>query len=65
MIRVKDHKTRYMFNPFDYLGQKRRKLLDDFWPGTFREHVRPILPVELLAKHFSEDTGVPPTNWWP
>ncbi len=24
MIRIKDHKTRYMFNPFGYLGQKRR-----------------------------------------
>jgi hypothetical protein len=24
MIRIKDHKTRYMFDPFGYLGQKRK-----------------------------------------
>lgn len=59
MIRIKDHKTRYMFDPFGYLGQKRKKLLDNSWPGTFRDHVRPILPVELLARHFSEDMGRP------
>jgi hypothetical protein len=29
MIRIKDHKTRYMFDPFGYLGQKRKKLLVD------------------------------------
>jgi hypothetical protein len=59
MIRIKDHKTRYMFDPFGYLGQKRKLLLDNSWSGTFRDHVRPILPVELLAKHFSEDMGRP------
>lgn len=59
MIRIKDHKTRYMFNPFNYLGEKRKKLLEDSWAGVFRDHVRPILPVHLLADHFSEDTGRP------
>ncbi len=59
MIRIKDHKTRYMFDPFGYLGQKRQKLLKDSWAGVFRDHVRPVLPVHLLADHFSEDTGRP------
>ena len=59
MIRIKDHKTRYMFDPFGYLGQKRKKLLENSWPGVFRDHVRPILPVHLLAKHFSEEMGRP------
>jgi hypothetical protein len=59
MIRIKDHKTRYMFNPFGYLGQKRKRLLESSWAGVFREHIRPILPVHLLAEHFSEDRGRP------
>jgi hypothetical protein len=59
MIRIKDHKTRFMFNPFRYLGQKRKKLLEDSWAGVFRDHVRPVLPVHLLADHFDEDTGRP------
>ena len=59
MIRIKDHKTRYMFNPFGYLGQKRKQLLENSWPGVFRDHVRPILPVDLLAKYFSDAMGRP------
>ena len=59
MIHIKDHKTRYMFDPFGYLGQKRKKLLENSWAGVFRDHVRPILPVHLLADHFSEDLGRP------
>jgi len=59
MIRIKDHKTRYMFDPFGYLGQKRKKLLEGSWAGVFRDQVRPILPVHLLAEHFNEDMGRP------
>jgi len=59
MIRIKDHKTRYMFDPFGYLGQKRKQLLESSWAGVFRDHIRPILPVHLLAEHFSEDMGRP------
>ena len=59
MIRIKDHKTRYMFDPFGHLGKKRKKLLEDSWAGIFRNHVRPVLPVHLLAHHFDEDTGRP------
>ena len=29
MIRIKDHKTRYMFDPFAHLGPKRRKMIDE------------------------------------
>jgi hypothetical protein len=59
MIHVKDHKTPYMFDPFEYLGPKRRKMLDDSWAGVFRDHVRHVLPVHLLAKHYSSDNGRP------
>lgn len=59
MIRAKDHKTSYMFDPFGYLGPKRRKMLNDSWAGVFRDHVRHVLPVHLLAKHYSSDHGRP------
>jgi hypothetical protein len=60
MIHIKDHKTGYIFDPFDrLLGPKRKKLLKDSWAGVFRDTVRPILPLHLLADHFSEDMGRP------
>ena len=59
MIRIKDHKTAYMFDPFEHLGPKRRKMLQGSWAGVFREHVLPELPVHLLAKHFKSNTGHP------
>lgn len=59
MLNIKDHKTHYMFDPFEYLGPKRRKMLDDSWAGVFRDHVRHVLPVDLLAKHYCSDNGRP------
>lgn len=52
MIRIKDHKTRYMFDPFAHLGPKRRKMIDESWAGVFRKHILTELPVKELAKHF-------------
>ena len=59
MFNVKDHKTIYMFDPFDYLGPKRRKMLDESWAGIFRDHVRHVLPVDLLAPYYSAGMGRP------
>ena len=59
MLNIKDHKTINMFDPFDYLGPKRRKMLDESWAGIFRDHIRHILPVHLLALHFSTGMGRP------
>jgi len=59
MLNVKDHKTHYMFDPFEYLGPKRRKMLNDSWAGVFRDHVCHVLPVDLLAKHYCSDNGRP------
>lgn len=59
MIHTHDHKTAYLFDPWSYLGPKRRKLLDESWAGTFREHILPALPVRELARHFSADAGRP------
>jgi hypothetical protein len=59
MIHTHDHKTAYLFDPWSYLGPKRRKLLDESWAGIFREHILPALPVRKLALHFSSDSGRP------
>ena len=59
MFNVKDHKTLYMFDPFDYLGPKPRKMLDESWAGIFRDHVRQVFPVDLLFPYFSAKMGRP------
>jgi len=59
MIRIKDHKTPYIIDPFGYLGPKRRKLLDESWAGVFRKYVLTELPVEQLAKYYPSRQGRP------
>ena len=59
MIRVEDHKTGYLFDPWRHLGPKRRRLLDESWAGLYREHILLHLPVEKLARHFKSGFGRP------
>jgi hypothetical protein len=59
MIKIKNRKTQYMFDLFEHLGPKRRKLLDESWGGIFRHNVRQVLPVELLARHYCATNGRP------
>ena len=33
MIYTRDHKTGYLLDPWEYLGPKRRKLMDESWAG--------------------------------
>ena len=59
MIHVKDHKTVTMFDPWWYLGPKRKKLLELSWPGLFREFILNELPVQKIATYFKDDFGRP------
>lgn len=59
MFYTKDHKTGYLFDPFDFLGAQRRKLLDQSWAHLFREEILPELPVETLARHYDPKMGRP------
>jgi len=59
MIHTRDHQTPYLFDPWDYLGPKRKKLLSESWAGLFREHILSELPVHKLARSFNEDIGRP------
>lgn len=59
MIRIKDHKQREIFDPWDFLSPKRRQLLDQSWPGMFRQHLLSELPVGSLIPYFTDGFGRP------
>lgn len=59
MIRIKDHKQQHLFDPWAYLSPKRRRMLEEGWPGLFRQHLLGELPVDLLKPFFTEAIGRP------
>ncbi len=59
MFHVKNHKQLNIFDPWEHLGPKRRKLLDDSWSGLFQQKILPKLPVESLRGHYHDWNGRP------
>jgi len=59
MIYTKDHKTRDMFDPFPFLGPKRRQRIEASWARVFREHILPTLPVEKVFSRYDPVMGAP------
>ncbi len=59
MFHVKNHKQGHIFDPWGYLGPKRRKLLDKSWSGLFQHKILPVLPVEALRKYYHDWNGRP------
>lgn len=59
MITVKDHSTGRLFDPWAYLGPKRRKLLENSWAGVFRTYLLEKLPVSKVARYFNKSEGRP------
>lgn len=60
MFYVKDHKTGYLFDPWEkILEKKRRHLMETSWAGFFRREVLAHLPVGKLKKHFCDNFGRP------
>jgi competence protein ComGF len=59
MFYTKDHKTIDMFDPFAFLGPKRRSLLDTTWAKIFREEILSDLPVEVLRTTYDDLMGRP------
>ncbi len=59
MFYVKNHKQLNMFDPWEYLGPKRRKELDKSWSGLFRHKILQTLPVNILRKHYHSSNGRP------
>ena len=59
MHRTCDHRTKDLFDPWAFLGDKRRRLLEQSWASVFRKHLLERLPVGSPAPHFSQDSGRP------
>jgi hypothetical protein len=59
MIRIKDHKQQHLFDPWGFLSPKRRQILEQGWPGLFREHLLEELPVGQMASLFTSGSGRP------
>ena len=59
MINIKNNRTGFIYDPWEHLGPKRRKLLDNSWAGLFRTVIYPVLPVEQMAPFFSSNFGRP------
>ena len=59
MIHVKDHKTLDLFEPFPFLGPKRRHLIEGSWAKLFRDHLLHQLPVERIVNNYSAFKGRP------
>jgi hypothetical protein len=59
MIYTKDHKTRDMFDPFPFLGPKRKQRIEESWARIFREHILTTLPVEKVFSKYDPVMGAP------
>jgi len=59
MIKIKSRKQQHLFDPWQFLSPKRRKMLDQDWPGFFRRHILDLLPVKKVVPAFHRDFGRP------
>jgi len=59
MIHIKDHKQKDLFDPWGFLGPKRRELLDQSWAGLFQKELLCELPVGKVASFFTDGFGRP------
>jgi len=59
MLTVRDHRSGDLFDPWEYLGPQRRRLLYQSWAGVFRDYLLQHLPVKELAACFRDDFGRP------
>ena len=59
MKTIRDHKSGDLFDPWEHLGSKRRRLLERSWAGVFREYLLKHLPVDELGVGFRDKMGRP------
>jgi len=59
MIHIKNQKQNTLFDPWAFLGPKRRKLLDQSWAGLFQKDLLGELPVNQVAPFFTDGFGRP------
>ena len=59
MITIKNHNQKELFDPWEFLGPKRRQRLNRSWPGLFKDILLKELPVDKFAPFFRSDYGRP------
>lgn len=59
MHRIDDHQSDYLYDPWFYLGPKRRRLLEEGWSGLFRTYLFEELPVHEIKHRFHAYKGRP------
>ena len=59
MLTVKNPNQLNIFDPWVFLTPKRRHMLDNNWPGLFREHILPSIPIHKVAEYFDGTFGRP------
>ena len=59
MRNIKNPNQLYIFDPWSSISPKRRQLLDAGWPGLFREHILPSIPVSKVSLYFDPSMGRP------
>ena len=59
MIRIKDHKQLELFDSWGFLSPKRRRMLEESWPGLFRQQLLCELPVDKLIPFLRDGFGAP------
>jgi hypothetical protein len=59
MIHIKDHNQKDLFDPWAFLGPKRRQLLDQSWAGLFQKELLGELPVGKVIPFFTHGFGRP------
>jgi hypothetical protein len=59
LISIKDHKQGYLLDPWDYVGPKRRRRMEESWAGFFQREILCKLPTDKFAKAFTSDFGRP------
>jgi len=59
MLTLRDHQSKDLFDPWEYFGPQRRKLLEQSWAGVFRDYLLQRLPVKELASQFRDGIGRP------
>ena len=59
MYKIKNPNQRDLFDPWEFLTPKRRQLLENGWPGLFRKHILPSIPIDKVAKFFDATWGRP------
>lgn len=59
MLHINDHNQLQLFDPWDFLSPKRRKMLDLSWAGLFQKEILRSLPIGIIKPYFSRVTGRP------